>query len=67
MTVQRNASAKTWAAIDRLLNRIERRAAQINDNAISRDAHRAINLLHNFAAEIRTEDVTERSDSEQWE
>lgn len=63
MTVQRNASTKTWAAIDKLLNHIERRAAQIKDDSISRDAHRAIALLHNLAAEVRAEDVVEDSDS----
>ena len=62
MTVQRRASAKTWATIDKLLNRIERRAAQISDDSISHDAHRAISLLHDLAAEIQTEDVTEESD-----
>jgi hypothetical protein len=56
MTVQRTESSKTWAAIDKLLNQIERRAAQIRDDSISRDAHRAIVLLHNLATEIHHED-----------
>lgn len=56
MPVGRQASAKTWAAIDKLLNRIEKRAAQIKDDSISHDAHRAITLLHDLAAEIQGED-----------
>lgn len=62
MTVQRKGSSKTWAAIDRLLNKIERRAAQIKDESISHDAHRAIALLHDLAAEIHVEDQAESAE-----
>lgn len=59
MTTPRDASARTWAAIDKLLHQIERRAAQIRDASISHDAHKAIMLLHNLASEIHGEDQDE--------
>ena len=59
MAVPRKASSKTWAAIDKLLNQIERRTAQIQADSISHDVHRAITLLHNLATEIHGEDQTE--------
>jgi len=59
LTVERDASASTWAAIDKLLQQIERRAAQIHDPSISRDVHKAITLLHNLASEIHGEDQDE--------
>ncbi|HZU22997.1 MAG TPA: hypothetical protein VE998_09215 [Terriglobales bacterium] len=56
MSVRRKTSSHTWARLDKLLNQIERRAAQIKDDTISHDAHLSITLLHNLAAEIHGED-----------
>jgi len=56
MPVDREMSKKTWEKIDNLLHDITRRAAQIQDNEIYRDADMAIALLRNLATEIHMED-----------